>query len=77
MSNINRWLRSDIDGSTFYKSVLGMYTTADKMYLGPVVVRITADKHGKTLSLSDDENIQISISLVDIEDKLMEAIYDH
>lgn len=72
--NNNEWIRVGLNGNTFYKVVDGLYMDADKIYKAPVAVRITADRHNKTLSLSDDETIQLTISLVDIEDKLREVL---
>lgn len=74
----NNWIRCGLNGNTFYTVVDGLYTGADKIYKRPIAVRITADRHNKTLSLSDDVTIELTISLVDIEDKLREVLnYDN
>ena len=74
MSKKNDWI---LINNTYYKSVKGFVFDGRDFTPIDVSVRITYDKHGKTLRLSDDLTLQYSIGLEDIEDILREALdYD-
>lgn len=63
----------------FSKYVYGMISRScfnGKVFMkkSRLTVRITADKIGATLSISDDGSLQYSIALEDIKDELKELI---
>ena len=56
---------------TRYKVVNGGFMLNGRIYNRPIAVRVTKDKHGESMSLSDDENeIMLHIPLESVRDML-------
>lgn len=49
--------------ATFTKTVSGLFSDGKRFNRTPVTVRITKDKNGQTLSLSDDNAVMLLIPL--------------
>ena len=56
---------------TRYKVVRGGFMINGRIYNRPIAVRVTKDKHGESMSLSDDDNeIMLHIPLESVRDML-------
>lgn len=56
---------------TRYKVVRGGFMVNGRIYNRPISVRVTKDRHGESMSLSDDENeIMLHIPLEAVRDML-------
>ena len=56
------------------KLVKGMQTDGDRICVRDIVVRITKDEHGITLSLSNEEDVMLIIPLEPVKARLKEVL---
>lgn len=56
------------------KMVKGMQTDGDRIIVRDIVVRITKDEHGITLSLSNEEDVMLIIPLEPVKQRLREVL---
>lgn len=59
---------------TTAKMVKGMQTDGDSFLVRDIVVRITKDEHGITLSLSNEEDVMLIIPLEPVKERLREVL---
>lgn len=59
---------------TTAKMVKGMQTDGDRIFVRDIVVRITKDEHGITLSLSNEEDVMLIIPLEPVKGRLKEVL---
>lgn len=70
------WRRSAYNPGTQWRTVLGTVSNGEYIRAEGITVRITQDKDGKSLSLSDDKKIMLLIPLEPIADKLREVLQE-
>lgn len=70
------WRNSAENPGTQWRTIPGMIQAGNYMRTQWVTVRITDDKNGKGLSLSDDKNVLIYIPLEPIAEKLREVLQE-
>lgn len=76
MKRIDKWRGSAYNPGTIWREVPGMVSTNKYMRMQALTVRITSDKAGQSISISDDRDVMLHVRLEDIADGLREALAD-